>query len=334
MFQNWEEEYFESEWIWRVLANILRVLTTCSPSYHSVVDQLPLELHRSSALMKELESQIHTHLKAIHNDTISYRDYRKHLSNEQQSQPTEHSPSYKRPVMLNRISAACSMAMASAEEKVGLALSAYNLIDRHCRRLDSDLAKMTGVQGEAGGDQAASTETGAAPQTAPFELRENTQESTRSQRLTGRGRGSRVASSSAKDVKAEAETTTTGRRSGRSSVATGEARKTGTLVKKNEKSKTTTTTPTISTVESTLPDMPVDPNEPLYCYCRGPSSGTMVGCENEECEREWFHLPCVGLTSAPPEHVKWYCNDCRPDGHGGGGTAAGGGRKKKRKSGR
>lgn len=282
--------------------------------------------------MKELESQIHTHLKAIHSDTIAYRDYRKQLSNEQP--PTEQQP-YKRPATLNRISAACSMAMASAEEKVGLALSAYNLIDRHCRRLDSDLAKTTGVQGEAGADPAAGAEPGAVTaQTAPFELRENTQESTRSQRLTGRGRSSALASSSAKDVKDEAESTARGRRSGRGSIATGEAHKTGTLIKKNEKSKTTTKTPTISTVDSTLPDMPVDPNEPVYCYCRGPSSGTMVGCENEECEREWFHLPCVGLTAAPPEHVKWYCNDCRPDGHGSVGGGAGGGRKKKRKSGR
>ena len=27
-----------------------------------------------------------------------------------------------------------------------------------------------------------------------------------------------------------------------------------------------------------------DPNEPVYCYCVKPSFGTMVRCDNDECE--------------------------------------------------
>lgn len=27
------------------------------------------------------------------------------------------------------------------------------------------------------------------------------------------------------------------------------------------------------------------------------SYGEMVGCENPDCEIEWFHFPCVNLTS-------------------------------------
>ncbi|TAQ84228.1 hypothetical protein B7494_g7447 [Chlorociboria aeruginascens] len=38
----------------------------------------------------------------------------------------------------------------------------------------------------------------------------------------------------------------------------------------------------------------IDPNEPRYC-----------------CEKEWFHLECVGLTAIPPRTTKWYCPDCR-----------------------
>ena len=30
-------------------------------------------------------------------------------------------------------------------------------------------------------------------------------------------------------------------------------------------------------------DMPVDPNEPVYCTCRKVSFGLMVGCDNEAC---------------------------------------------------
>ena len=42
-------------------------------------------------------------------------------------------------------------------------------------------------------------------------------------------------------------------------------------------------------------------NEPRYCYCDGVSYGEMVGCDADDCPREWFHLQCVGLTRAPPK---------------------------------
>ena len=42
-------------------------------------------------------------------------------------------------------------------------------------------------------------------------------------------------------------------------------------------------------------------NEPRYCYCDGVSYGEMVGCDADNCAREWFHLQCVGLTRAPPK---------------------------------
>lgn len=55
-------------------------------------------------------------------------------------------------------------------------------------------------------------------------------------------------------------------------------------------------------------DMPVDPNEPTYCLCHQVSYGEMIGCDNTECPIEWFHFPCVGLTSKPKG--KWYCPKC------------------------
>jgi len=55
-------------------------------------------------------------------------------------------------------------------------------------------------------------------------------------------------------------------------------------------------------------DMPLDPNEPIYCVCRGVSHGEMVACDNKECVIEWFHYACVGLRSAPKG--KWYCGQC------------------------
>ncbi|KAF9557708.1 hypothetical protein CPC08DRAFT_710206 [Agrocybe pediades] len=51
------------------------------------------------------------------------------------------------------------------------------------------------------------------------------------------------------------------------------------------------------------------PTEELYCYCNRVSFGEMIACDGESCEREWFHLGCVGLTEVP--EGEWYCEDCR-----------------------
>jgi hypothetical protein len=48
--------------------------------------------------------------------------------------------------------------------------------------------------------------------------------------------------------------------------------------------------------------------EKRYCLCQRVSYGEMLGCDNEECPYEWFHLNCVGLRRAPSD--KWYCPIC------------------------
>ena len=52
----------------------------------------------------------------------------------------------------------------------------------------------------------------------------------------------------------------------------------------------------------------VDPHEAVYCKCQQPSQGIMIGCDNDNCKYEWFHMVCVGLTEEP-EH--WTCDDCK-----------------------
>lgn len=49
--------------------------------------------------------------------------------------------------------------------------------------------------------------------------------------------------------------------------------------------------------------------EPLYCYCNQVAYGGMVGCDGDDCQLEWFHLPCIGLETLPKG--KWYCDDCK-----------------------
>ncbi|KAF9239622.1 hypothetical protein BU15DRAFT_46599 [Melanogaster broomeanus] len=60
------------------------------------------------------------------------------------------------------------------------------------------------------------------------------------------------------------------------------------------------------------PTVPADPNEARYCYCNQVSFGTMIGCDNEACKLEWFHLGCTGLSEVPNKKTKWYCRECKP----------------------
>ncbi|KAJ5174525.1 uncharacterized protein N7482_000402 [Penicillium canariense] len=55
----------------------------------------------------------------------------------------------------------------------------------------------------------------------------------------------------------------------------------------------------------------IDASEPRYCLCGDVSFGTMICCENQDCEYVWFHLDCVGLSDVPSRTAKWYCPECR-----------------------
>jgi hypothetical protein len=59
---------------------------------------------------------------------------------------------------------------------------------------------------------------------------------------------------------------------------------------------------------SSVDEVAADEDSQVYCFCQQVSFGEMVACDNQSCEREWFHLPCVGLTSPP--QGKWYCDEC------------------------
>ena len=46
------------------------------------------------------------------------------------------------------------------------------------------------------------------------------------------------------------------------------------------------------------------------CYCREGEHGQMVGCDNEDCPYQWFHLDCLKL-KAFPKSKTWYCPECQ-----------------------
>ncbi|GMP77709.1 hypothetical protein CsSME_00033887 [Camellia sinensis var. sinensis] len=77
--------------------------------------------------------------------------------------------------------------------------------------------------------------------------------------------------------------------------------------KKTRLAATTTASVTANPTSMDL-DLPVDPNEPTYCFCNQVSYGEMVACDNPDCKIEWFHFGCVGLKEQPKG--KWYCSEC------------------------
>ena len=52
-------------------------------------------------------------------------------------------------------------------------------------------------------------------------------------------------------------------------------------------------------------------DDQLYCYCQKVSFGDMVGCDNDNCEYQWFHWSCIGLKSEPDPKSEWLCPTCK-----------------------
>lgn len=48
----------------------------------------------------------------------------------------------------------------------------------------------------------------------------------------------------------------------------------------------------------------------IFCYCQQGETDTMVACDNQNCQYQWFHLQCLGLKKNELPKGKWYCQDC------------------------
>ncbi|KAJ8768362.1 hypothetical protein K2173_021515 [Erythroxylum novogranatense] len=154
-----------------------------------------------------------------------------------------------------------------ADEKVALAVQAYDLVDAHIQQLDQYLRKF---------DEELRREN-AAPTATPASVLGGTPRYGRSGEGGGRGRK--------KTRLATASTTA-------ATVAATEVA-------------TAAISANLTGMEL---DLPVDPNEPTYCFCNQVSYGDMVACDNPDCKIEWFHFGCVGVKEHPKG--KWYCSEC------------------------
>ncbi|CAO3633581.1 unnamed protein product [Cunninghamella blakesleeana] len=224
--------------------------------YKDTIDVLPMELQRNFTLIRQLNENseeimdkvAETSLLFCNNkNTKTYtmderRQYRLHIDN-----------------LINE-------AVKKGEEKFALAKTTYDLVDRHCTRLDNELQKFEDEQ------------------------------------LIGPSRNGRISSgkTTKKFVVNQTNLKTEDKRRKKKRKREVE----------NEQGDYLSTEDAVQHAQAaiSLSDLPIDPNEPVYCYCQQVSYGEMVACDNDECDIEWFHIECVGL-KAPPKG-KWYCKNC------------------------
>ncbi|GAA5935198.1 hypothetical protein JCM10213_000675 [Rhodosporidiobolus nylandii] len=294
------------------LAEKERIYELIAEEYHDVVAELPLEYHRTFALLKELEDQQQNHTASLR---TSLEAYISSLSSPtpvpSSSATTSTANGQKAPPStkekMAELSRLATAAIRAGEDKVGIAVSLYESVDRHIRRLDADLAKYedTLVLGLR--------EDTLPSHDAPAAGRKSPPGATTSRGAIALGEHEAYdapgGSSSAVEGGSEGQA---GRKTRRPQKDPQEKekerewkrrREVQKLERKEEKKKE-------KEMAEVQVGMPIDPNEPVYCYCRRVSFGEMIACENEDCPREWYHLDCVGLDKAP--EGEWYCDDCDP----------------------
>ncbi|KAI8639599.1 hypothetical protein BD408DRAFT_421222 [Parasitella parasitica] len=227
--------------------------------YSDTVEALPLELQRNYTLIRQLDEGAEDLMAQVATESTSLTKSQKKLTVDERKKRLEH------------IGQLLNETLKKGEEKLALAKSTYDTVDRHCTRLDNDLQKIEDEQ------------------------------------LIGPGRTASISQSTpAKRDASAMEDMPPKRQTGRK-----KSRKTHTDNRADENTFSQEDAIQEAQAAASLSDLPIDPNEPLYCYCSQVSFGEMVACDSGDCEIEWFHLECVGLKTPP--RGKWYCKNCTVD---------------------
>lgn len=232
------------------------------------LENLPTELQRNFHMMRDLDQRAQDVMRNIDQLSDEYLVTVKNLSPEKRSES------------MSRIQKMFNRAKEFSDDKVQLAIQTYELVDKHIRRLDSDLAKF-----EA-------------------EIKEKALNTTKKEEET---------STKKKGRKKKGEEKGSKKRKGGESDEEATPTKAGGRKQKKKKVETESVIASVVGLTSIahpsdVLDMPVDPNEPTYCLCHQVSYGEMIACDKPDCPIEWFHFACVGLTTKPKG--KWYCPKC------------------------
>jgi len=241
--------------------------------YLDSLESLPIELKRNFTLMADLDTRAQDLLSDIDELADDYMKEAKSISSAAKSRRMED---------INKNFTKCK---EYGDDKVSLAMQTYEMVDKHIRKLDADLARfeadlkekaMNARQGGAGDADVASKKGG-----------NKKSGKADSKKLKGQKRKEQE---EADDARAKKKTKIAGAVDGGPSAVSLNA-----LLP-------------LSVAASAVLDMPVDPNEPTYCLCHQVSYGEMIGCDNPDCPIEWFHFGCVQLTTKPKG--KWFCPKC------------------------
>ncbi|KAG7457744.1 hypothetical protein MATL_G00230630 [Megalops atlanticus] len=239
--------------------------------YLDSIENLPFELQRNFQLMRDLDQRTEDLKGQIDSLAREYTGNARTLSSEQKMS------------LLRQIQQSYGKCKEFGDDKVQLAMQTYEMVDKHIRRLDTDLARF-----EA-------------------DLKEKQIESTDYDSTSSKGnktelrglKDKKLARTKSKVKNSDDDSSTT---NGPKKVKLAHTREDTiicvTLVEFNA--------PSVNfgnVHPSDVLDMPVDPNEPTYCLCHQVSYGEMIGCDNTDCSIEWFHFACVGLTTKP--RGKW-----------------------------
>ncbi|XP_036394173.1 inhibitor of growth protein 4-like [Megalops cyprinoides] len=234
--------------------------------YLDSIENLPFELQRNFQLMRDLDQRTEDLKGQIDSLAREYTANARTLSSEQKLS------------LLRQIQQSYSKCKEFGDDKVQLAMQTYEMVDKHIRRLDTDLARF-----EA-------------------DLKEKQIESTDYDSTSSKGKKSESRGPKEKKV---ART----RSKVKNSDDDGSPKNGQKKVKLIHTGEFNAPSVNFGNVHpSDVLDMPVDPNEPTYCLCHQVSYGEMIGCDNTDCSIEWFHFACVGLTTKP--RGKWYCPRC------------------------
>lgn len=232
--------------------------------YLDSLESLPAELRRNFTLLRDLDQRSHGLSEGIQREAEDYSGGVAALL-----------PSDRRR-RLQQMDQLHGKLRELADDKVQLAIQTYELVDKHIRRLDSDLARFESELKQKGLSKRGLP---LADDSSSGSGRRKTDQSGRKMKKTAAGEDSDGAPAQKRRSK-----------------------KSGAGVEPEM--------PAITQPSDVL-DMPVDPNEPTYCLCHQVSYGEMIGCDNLDCAVEWFHFACVGLTTKPKG--KWFCPKCNQD---------------------
>ncbi|KXS16079.1 hypothetical protein M427DRAFT_31651 [Gonapodya prolifera JEL478] len=257
--------------------------------YLDTLEALPSELARNFSSIRELEALARASQASLH---TASKDLLSTLRSLPPSEKTSH---------LVHVRDQLRELRRHGEEKVSLAAQTYESVDRAIRRLDDDLKRydeetlaiVRGGRGPGGFFNNADGSSGAKG------------------RKSRSGRGSAITTGDVESSKRRKQRTALSLPATTSSSSSSKSKRAKISASSSSAAAADTAPDSLATpqdIAAFLSSDDIDPNEPVYCICQQVSYGEMVGCDDAECEIEWFHMGCVGL--AAPPRGKWYCPAC------------------------